>query len=176
MTIDSKVNLLRRIERYKKRIDLMKENRKALIVAMQAEQVKLRAHYGDVVAEKLAKIRGLENQVSDLTTAAIQDRFKLQELENQVAVMYKDNAAFGQDLQSLNTRDGQQVQTIRELRKQLLHAGYLSENADKTIAELKQRISYRLWVAIATQASALRVAITTQFTQWKSRFVNKERA
>jgi hypothetical protein len=158
-----KVNLYeRRIARLKKKLDKQE--------TLRAAQ---RTHYGNVVAKHLAVERSLETQVSNLTTSALQDHFKINEYENQQAVYLKQNAELSAQLQK-------DLPTLRRLNKEYWEANVRlrerEERSTQTIEDLiadlelaKQALQYRIWVAITMWLAGVRMAIPTRLNLLKQR-------
>src|SRR5580693_9772599 len=121
----AKVNLYeRRITRLKRQLDKRKllhrqdtSDHLSKLQSLKVEFDNLRTHYGSIVAKHIATER-------KQTAKILEDTFKIQELDNQIAVQWKDNAGLAQDVRDLHAKLGranatieQQKETIADLRQ-----------------------------------------------------------
>jgi len=154
---------------YEKRIARLKKK----LYAQETLRAEQREHYGHIVAKHLARERGLETTVSQLTTSALQDHFKLNEYENQQAVYLKQNAELSAQLQK-------DLPTLRRLNKEYWEANVRlrerEERSTKTIEDLiadleraRQTLQYRIWMAITMWLAGVRMAIPTRLKLLKQR-------
>ncbi len=164
----SKVNTYeRRISRLKKHIEILKE----AAVDRIAEQARVRLHYQNVVAQHLATERKQTQKI-------LEDTFKIQELDNQMAVLWRDRAEARTDLEAcklVNVARTKECQQLRDGRKQLTMD---RANQDISVQSLLARVKYlersfghRLWVAIAAQRAHIRQGIASLRERAVARFM-----
>jgi DNA repair exonuclease SbcCD ATPase subunit len=153
-----KVNLYeRRIARLKKDVEQQRTLRREMSTAFANAKVQ----YADIVASHMVSAR----KATDTVT---QQAFKISELENQLAVQFKQNAALSQDLQKATKRYNENVTDLIDKRKQLVNAIDVCEEMEKEIKQLKLKFGYRLWVAITIWLAGVRMAITMWFAHLKT--------
>jgi hypothetical protein len=159
----------KRIALYKKRIDKLKE------VGRDA-----RVHYGHVVAKHINAERNLRDQIDSLTTAALQDRFKLQDYEAQIANQWRENAELRDDLARAKLMHDAKAKELTYMHRQYRDQVEVVMCLERQLAAAKSTTAYLIRQEIATQWQALRKAIATRkarvklaFTIWKSQIVNR---
>jgi hypothetical protein len=158
----SKVNLYeRRITRLKKRV--------AREAEIRADQ---RTHYGNVVAKHIATERGLNTTISQFTTAAIQDRFKIQELENQVALQWQKNAELGEDVKKYTRALSAARLENDQYRFQADHAIDVVEALERDIKELKLKLGYRARRFLLGEYQALKASAAGLYARTRLRWIN----
>jgi hypothetical protein len=166
----------KKVNLYERRIVLLKKR----IENLQAGGSVTRTHYGNIVAKHLADNRGLRNQVDDLTTAAIQDRFKLQDFEAQIANQWRENAELRDDLARAKLMHDAKAKELQYSQGQYRNQITVVERIERDIALLQRNLTNRIWVAMTTQVEAWRVVAATRrakialaFSGWKSRVVHR---
>lgn len=166
----------KRIALYKKRIDKLKELQHEMRRVFDSSK----AHYVAVVARHVNAERNLTDQIDSLTTAAIQDRFKLQDYEAQIANQWRENGGLREDVAAAKLNHDAKAKELRNVRFQLVEKTYATEDLERALVEARRGFVYVTRRAIATQWLSWRMAIAASgvrislaFTNWKSRIVNR---
>lgn len=165
-----KVNVYkRRIALFKKRIDNVKE------CAALA-----RIHYSHIVAKHIAEKRGLRNQLDDLTTAAIQDRFKIQDFEAQIANQWRENAELRDDLARAKLSHDAKAKELQQANYLVRSRGSDIQELEIRVERLQRSLTNRIWSVLVVEHQALRVRLNQfiarrriAFAGWKSRIVHR---
>jgi len=164
----AKVNVYeRRIARLQKMILTSQESK----VALLNEHARVRKHYQDVVAQHIANERRGD-------ALLLEDRFKIQELDNQVAVQWKnlaeakDDAATAKLNQAVLSKEVNQLRAERQqLRLEIANRDVSVQSLLECVKRLEHSFAHRLWMAIATQIARSRVGIALQLASIKRRLV-----
>lgn len=126
------------------------------------EHARKRVHYQEIVAKHIATNRRNEAKI-------LEDAFRISELDNQVAVQWKNLAEAKDDarVSKLNCDVYRnETKRLREERAQwrCMEAALRSQvdEINERLYEATKTIQYRVWVAITTKAAAFKVAIATR--------------
>jgi len=173
----AKVNLYeRRIARLKKQLDKQQELR----AEMSRVFATTKQHYVDVVASHLAKARGLKTTLVHRDRKILEDAFRIQELDNQVAVQWRNLSEAKDDAVRAMARCSIAEKDRTHWHKEWKASYSEWSDAQEIIAaqagrivELERSLLNRLWVAIPIQWARFRVAVTTQLTTISNRIVNR---
>lgn len=159
----------RRVAKLEKQLSEQRER----WAAQGLKHSRARVHYQAIVAKHIANERRGDQLL-------LEDRFKIQELENQVAVQWKNLAEAKDDAATAKLNYQVISKSLEQCRAERREARVDRDIAltrvDQWIdrcALAERSLSHRIWVAITTQIARLRVAIPLQISVWKSRIVNR---
>jgi hypothetical protein len=154
-----KVNLYeRRIARLKKDVEQQRKLRREMSTAFANAKVQ----YADIVASHMVSAR----KATDTVT---QQAFKISELENQLAVQFKQNAELSSDLQKVTKRYNENFVSTNKILDTIAMLKDDKRFLEEDLARARQAFGYRLWIAITIWWGSLLMAIATRLKLLKQR-------